>query len=89
MRKGLNSVAKFRANRVNFLGLPLRRLLLREMTAWLSGGLSQFSSITDQISTFTKDVLSETTEEIEGQLYRRSAINFQLARSAVLSGHNT
>ena len=36
------------------------------MSSWLSGGLSQFSSLTDQISTFTKDVLSETTEEIEG-----------------------
>lgn len=40
------------------------------MSSWLSGGLSQFSSLTDQISSFTKDVLTETTEEIEGaQLY--------------------
>ena len=38
--------------------------------SWLSGGLSQFSSLTDQISSFTKDVITETTEEIEGSLLR-------------------
>ena len=38
------------------------------MSSWLSGGLSQFSSLTDQISSFTKDVLTETTEEIEGTI---------------------
>ena len=36
--------------------------------SWFGGGLSQFSSLTDQISTFTKDVLTETTEEVEGAL---------------------
>ena len=35
--------------------------------SWFSGGLSQFSSLTDQISTFTKEVLTESTQEIEGQ----------------------
>ena len=63
------------------------------MTSWLSGGLSQFSSITDQISTFTKDVLSETTEEIEGIIIR-SLTKFQIARTVGvlqpwLSGHDS
>ena len=35
------------------------------MSSWLSGGLNQ---LTDQISTFTKEVLTETTEEVTGQL---------------------
>ncbi len=33
------------------------------MSAWLSGG---FNQITDQITSFTKEVLTETTEEVEG-----------------------
>ena len=32
--------------------------------SWLSGGIS---SLTDQISTFTKEVISESTQEIEGR----------------------
>ena len=35
--------------------------------AWFSGRLPQFSSLTDQISSFTKEVLTETTEEVEGK----------------------
>ncbi len=38
----------------------------REMS-WFGGGLSQISSLTDQISSFTKEVLTETTEEVEGE----------------------
>ena len=34
--------------------------------SWLSGGISQLSSLTDQFSTFTKEVLTEATQEIEG-----------------------
>ena len=34
------------------------------LMAWIRGGLSQF---TDQISSFTKEVLTETTEEVEGR----------------------
>lgn len=48
------------------------------MSSWLSGGLSQFSSITDQISSFTKDVLTETTEEIEGRQRTVVLINAHL-----------
>lgn len=33
--------------------------------SWLSGGISQLSSLTDQFSTFTKEVLTEATQEIE------------------------
>jgi len=36
--------------------------------SWLGGRLSQFSSLTDQISSFTKEVLTETTEEVEGTI---------------------
>ena len=35
--------------------------------AWFGGNLPQLSSITDQISSFTKEVLTETTEEVEGK----------------------
>ena len=38
--------------------------------SWLGGRLSQFSSLTDQISSFTKEVLTETTEEVEGTISR-------------------
>ncbi len=31
--------------------------------SWLSGGIS---SLTDQLSTFTKEVIAESTQEIEG-----------------------
>ena len=34
--------------------------------SWFGGSLPQLSSITDQISSFTKEVLTETTEEVEG-----------------------
>ena len=34
--------------------------------AWFGDRLSQFSNLTDQISSFTKEVLTETTEEVEG-----------------------
>ncbi|XP_019862902.1 PREDICTED: uncharacterized protein LOC109591659, partial [Amphimedon queenslandica] len=33
------------------------------MSSWFSG--SSFTSLTDQITSFTKDVLNETTQEIE------------------------
>lgn len=36
--------------------------------SWFGGNLPQLSSITDQISSFTKEVLTETTEEVEGIL---------------------
>lgn len=39
--------------------------------SWLGGRLSQFSSLTDQISSFTKEVLTETTEEVEGTISQR------------------
>lgn len=35
--------------------------------SWFGGGLSQISSLTGQISNFTKEVLTETTEEVEGE----------------------
>ena len=38
------------------------------MTSWLEGGFSQFSSLKNQLSSFTKEVLNETAEEIEGTL---------------------
>ncbi len=41
-------------------------IVLVGMSTWLSGGLNQFSNITDQISSFTKEVLTETTEEVTG-----------------------
>lgn len=39
--------------------------------SWFTGqGLSnQFTSFKDQITTFTKDVLTETTDEIDGNLF--------------------
>ena len=40
--------------------------LVLVMSSWLSGGISQFSSLTDQISSFTKEVITESTQEIEG-----------------------
>jgi len=36
------------------------------MSSWISGG---FNQLTDQITSFTKEVLTETTEEITGMLY--------------------
>lgn len=53
--------------------------------AWFSGGLSQFSSLTDQISTFTKEVLTETTEEVEGwQWASASRLNTSTAHCFVM-----
>ena len=40
-------------------------LVLATEMSWLSDGLS---SLTGQITTFTKDVISETTEEVEGEV---------------------
>ena len=37
--------------------------------SWFGGRFSQISNLTDQLSTFTKEVLTETTEEVEGRLY--------------------
>ena len=36
--------------------------------SWFGGNIPQLSSITNQISSFTKEVLTETTEEVEGML---------------------
>lgn len=37
---------------------------LFKMSSWFG---NSFTSLTDQITTFTKDVLNETTQEIEGK----------------------
>ncbi len=42
-------------------------VLNKKMATWLSGGLNQFSNITGQITSFTKEVLTETTEEVTGK----------------------
>lgn len=47
--------------------------------AWFGGSLPQLSSITDQISSFTKEVLTETTEEVEGRF-------FSLLKSRLIQG---
>lgn len=40
-------------------------LLYVVMSSWFGGGIT---SLTDQISTFTKEVIAESTQEIEGSL---------------------
>ena len=44
----------------------------RQEMAWFGDRLSQFSNLTDQISSFTKEVLTETTEEVEGSFNNRA-----------------
>ena len=50
-----------------FRGLNIPAACRPTAMAWFSDRLPQFSSLTDHISNFTKEVLTETTEEIEGK----------------------
>ena len=52
------------------------------MSSWFSGNLSQnFSDLTGQLSNFTKEVLTEGTEEQDGK-YIASAHWYSLYQSA-------